>query len=47
MDKRECEVREIGLLLVVNEIHDAIVKQEQKGLWNDYVAQKLLPGPRL
>ncbi|MBA7620135.1 hypothetical protein ES703_27479 [subsurface metagenome] len=31
------------LYVVVNEIHDAIVSQGQKGLWNDYVADKLLP----
>ena len=31
------------LYMVINEIHDAIVVQGQKGLWNDYVAEKLLP----
>lgn len=31
------------LYMVINEIHDAIVSQGQKGLWNDYVAEKLLP----
>ncbi len=31
------------LYMVVNEIHDAIASQGQKGLWNDYVAEKLLP----
>ena len=31
------------LYMVVNEIHDAIVAQGQQGLWNDYVAEKLLP----
>ena len=31
------------LYMVVNDIHDAIVSQGQKGLWNDYVAEKLLP----
>ena len=31
------------LYAVVNEIHDAIVSQGQTGLWNNYVAEKLLP----
>jgi len=31
------------LYMVINEIHDAIVAQGQKGLWNEYVAEKLLP----
>jgi len=31
------------LYMVINEIHDAIVSQGQAGLWNDYVAEKLLP----
>lgn len=31
------------IYMVVNEIHDAIASQGQKGLWNDYVAEKLLP----
>jgi len=31
------------LYMVVNEIHDANVTQGQKGLWNDYVTDKLLP----
>ena len=31
------------LYMVINEIHDAIVAQGQKGLWNDYVTEKLLP----
>ncbi len=31
------------LYMVINEIHDAVVAQGQKGLWNDYVAEKLLP----
>jgi predicted helicase len=30
------------LYMVINEIHDAIVSQGQGGLWNDYVAEKLL-----
>jgi predicted helicase len=29
--------------MVINEIHQAIISQGQKGLWNDYVAEKLLP----
>jgi predicted helicase len=31
------------LYMVINEIHDAVVAQGQKGLWNEYVAEKLLP----
>ena len=31
------------LYMVINEIHEAMVKQGQKGMWNDYVADKLLP----
>jgi len=31
------------LYMVINEIHDSIVARGQKGLWNDYVAEKLLP----
>ncbi len=31
------------LYLVINEIHDSLVAQGQGGLWNDYVAEKLLP----
>jgi len=31
------------LYMVVNEVHDALVSQGQEGLWNDYVAEKLLP----
>jgi predicted helicase len=31
------------LYMVINEIHEAIVSQGQKGLWNDYVTEKLLP----
>lgn len=31
------------LYMVVNEIYDVNVAQEQKGLWNDYVTEKLLP----
>jgi predicted helicase len=31
------------LYMVVNKIRDEIVNQGQKGLWNDYVAEKLLP----
>ncbi|MBA7596877.1 hypothetical protein ES703_03867 [subsurface metagenome] len=31
------------LYMVVNEIHEAMIGQGQKGLWNDYVAEKLLP----
>jgi len=29
--------------MVMNEIHQAIINQGQKGMWNDYVAEKLLP----
>jgi predicted helicase len=31
------------LYMVVNEIHQAMVSQGQKGMWNDYVAKRLLP----
>ena len=31
------------LYMVINEIHEAMVKQGQKGMWSDYVAEKLLP----
>jgi len=31
------------LYMVVNEIYQALVGQGQQGLWNDYVADKLLP----
>jgi predicted helicase len=31
------------LYMVINEVHQAIIAQGQKGLWNDYVAEKLLP----
>ena len=31
------------LYMVINEIHRAMVSQGQKGMWNDYVAEKLLP----
>lgn len=30
------------LYMVINEVHDAIIGQGQTGLWNDYVAEKLL-----
>jgi predicted helicase len=29
--------------MVINEIHDALLSQGQAGLWDDYVAEKLLP----
>jgi predicted helicase len=31
------------LYMVMQEIHDAVIKQGQQGTWNDYVAEKLLP----
>ncbi|MDY7018949.1 MAG: N-6 DNA methylase [Chloroflexota bacterium] len=31
------------LYMVINEIHDAVLSQGQTGLWNKYVAEKLLP----
>jgi len=31
------------LYMVINEIHDSLVTQGQTGLWNGYVAEKLLP----
>jgi predicted helicase len=31
------------LYVVINEIHEAMLSQKQKGMWNDYVAEKLLP----
>ena len=31
------------LYLVMNEIHESMLSQKQKGMWNDYVADKLLP----
>jgi len=31
------------LYMVINEIHQAITRQGQKGMWNNYVADKLLP----
>jgi hypothetical protein len=31
------------LYMVINEIHQAIISQGQRGLWNNYVAEKLLP----
>ena len=31
------------LYMVINEIHHGMVSQGQMGLWNDYVAEKLLP----
>ncbi len=31
------------LYMVVNEIHEAMLSQKQKGMWSDYVAEKLLP----
>jgi len=31
------------LYMVISEIHEAMVKLGQKGMWNDYVAGKLLP----
>jgi predicted helicase len=31
------------LYMVVSEIHQAMVRQGQKGMWNDYVTEKLLP----
>jgi predicted helicase len=31
------------LYMVINEIHEAMLSQQQKGMWNDYVAEKLLP----
>jgi predicted helicase len=31
------------LYMVINEIHQAIVGKGQQGLWNEYVAEKLLP----
>ncbi len=31
------------LYMVINEIHQSIVNQGQQGLWNEYVADKLLP----
>ena len=29
--------------MVMQEIHDAVIKQGQTGTWDDYVAEKLLP----
>jgi predicted helicase len=31
------------LYMVMSEIHQAMVSQGQKGMWNDYVSEKLLP----
>ena len=31
------------LYMAINEIHDVLLSQGQAGLWNDYVAEKLLP----
>jgi predicted helicase len=31
------------LYMVVTEIYNAMLSQKQKGMWNDYVAEKLLP----
>ena len=31
------------LYLVMNEIYESMLSQKQKGMWNDYVADKLLP----
>jgi predicted helicase len=31
------------LYMVINEIHDVLLSQGQAGLWNEYVAEKLLP----
>jgi predicted helicase len=31
------------LYMVMQEIHDAVIKQGQGGIWDDYVAKKLLP----
>ena len=31
------------LYMVINEIHEAMLNQKQKGMWNDYVDEKLLP----
>jgi len=31
------------LYMVINEIYQAVVSQGQQGMWNDYVAEKLLP----
>ena len=31
------------LYMVMQEIHDAVIKQGQQGTWNDYVKDKLLP----
>jgi len=31
------------LYMVINEIHEAMLNQKQKGMWNDYIAEKLLP----
>jgi predicted helicase len=31
------------LYMVINEIYQALVSQGQKGMWNNYVAEKLLP----
>ena len=29
--------------MVINEVYEAMLSQKQKGMWNDYVADKLLP----
>lgn len=31
------------LYMVINEIHQAIINRGQRGLWNDYITEKLLP----
>jgi predicted helicase len=31
------------LYMVINGIHEAMLNQKQKGMWNDYVAERLLP----
>ena len=31
------------LYMVINEIHQAIISKGQQGMWNNYVAEKLLP----
>jgi len=31
------------LYMVINEIYEAMLSQGQKGMWNDYVSEKLLP----
>ena len=31
------------LYMVINEIHEAMLSQKQRGMWDDYVAERLLP----